>query len=188
MKKLVLALIITINLFAQDEKPQATQLELFLFKIGFNSLLNDYNNSKSDISNNSEKIKELDKKMDFIITKLNQLSTEDKLIIDKKAPTINTPKNIEKVPKIVNKNIEIITNTENDDFAFVGIKDNELFQVRRQNGINLYSKPNREKAVIVRTLEYKTIIKLDGCNKFDWCKIKDKEEYIPKYLVKRYVD
>lgn len=207
MKKyiFILAVCFMFNLNADDNnasntqnKPQATQLELFLFKIGFNSLLNDYNNSKEDISQNSQKIKELEKKMDYIIVKLNELSKENSLSIK---PKINENATVEeKVIELKKLSVKDTNNTitpvvaSNDtneslidyDYIFFGVKDNEKFQIRRQDGISIYSKPNRQTSQKIGTLEHLSIIELDGCNRYDWCKLKGKEGYIPKYLIKKY--
>lgn len=73
MLKLIIAFFIIVNFsLANGNVVKTSELELFLFKVGFDSLLKDVNITKEKTTLNHEEIKNINKKIDFIMTEMNK--------------------------------------------------------------------------------------------------------------------
>jgi hypothetical protein len=135
----------------QKEQPeeQATQLEMFLFKIGFTSLLNDFTNEKNKLQLNSNDIHKLKADIQYILRQMNK-----------------------------NKLSERRTLSAID----MGNED-ELFQ------INYFEAYIREepygKSKIIRQVPFGELLDISFCDQYGWCKIKNKEEYIPRFVLRK---
>jgi len=72
MHKILIVFILFLSLSqAVSAETKTSELELFLFKVGFESLLKDIESEKLKTGNNSDKIEKLNLKIDYIIEKLN---------------------------------------------------------------------------------------------------------------------
>ena len=91
MKNILISLFLLINIYAQDEVKnddsivKTSELELFLFKIGFQSLLNDVDITKDKVSLNEDELKKLNSKVKIIMDEVYKnkrvLKTESSSIV-----------------------------------------------------------------------------------------------------------
>ncbi len=58
-----------------------------------------------------------------------------------------------------------------------------ITKVAKRDGVNSYSKPYREDIYLAVHYDYSEIVTISYCNKYDWCKVQDKEEFLPKYAL-----
>ena len=180
MKHIIyILLLFTSLLSSQQDMPKATQLEMFLFKIGFTSLLNDFNIEKNTTKLNSQDIKKLKNNITYILNKLNTKQFEES---SKKTTLINDNSillnKIENLQQQINtlKNKRLNNNTNNRYKHIISIK---VFEANVRDEPKITSK-------IVRKLHLNDIIKIEFCDQHHWCKIKNKNQYIAKFLLKGF--
>ncbi len=192
--KYFLTLIFFLNLaFANENKVVKTsELELFLFKIGFESLLKDVDITKEKSQVNEESLKKLSKKIEYIMSEIkkdkiliknddfsnntqNNISNEEiktlKVQIQNLQEQINTLKN-QKNKRTLNTSKKQAVNTKfNFGFALVDV---EFLDVRKTPYIS---------SKTLRTLKRGTKVEIQFCDKYKWCKIKGEEAYLPQHLL-----
>jgi len=154
---LFIVFILSGNTIYADENnstKKATQLEMFLFKIGFTSMLHDIKNQKTNITSNTNDIKILQQKIDYIIQEL------DKLKSDQQANILNSYKQ------------QLIHNQDNS---------NVLYSIDTQS-INIRQYPSL-KSKIIGQITFNQKIKISFCNKYKWCKLADQNGYVAKFLL-----
>ncbi|MFK2824064.1 SH3 domain-containing protein [Arcobacter sp. YIC-80] len=187
MKFLFICIFFSSLLFSQEESlsdnrvVKTSELELFLFKVGFESLLKDVDSTKSKATNNQNDIKDLKDKVKII---MDEVYKDKRVLLDSNATSSNKEIQAlklqleilqEEVNKLKNKKI-VQRNKKENTFSSAVVNTN-ILQVR-------------EKAVVESDIIYNikkgTEVKLLECDNFDWCKIqiKNKEGFVPKYLLK----
>ena len=177
MKHIIYTLLLFTSLISsQKEMPKATQLEMFLFKIGFTSLLQDFNIEKNTTKLNSQDIKKLKNNIAYILNKLNTKQFEES----------------SKQPIIINDNSILLSKIENLQQQINSFKKTKLTNHTSQKvtyisvfEANVRSKP-KITSKIVRKLHLNDIVKIEFCNQHQWCKIKNKNQYIAKFLLKGF--
>ena len=152
-------------------------LEMFMFKIGITSLTYDLENEKKNIYNNSSEIEQLKKDMKYLL----EQNIKSKLVIkdDISFPIDNTQ----------NKDIEILKleNEKLKSYIQKLEKKKKITKSIKKIIAKIYAKKVSTKKIpfqngeIVRYLYLNDIIKIENCDKYGWCKLQDKEEYIPKF-------
>jgi hypothetical protein len=169
-------LLFTSLISSQKEIPKATQLEMFLFKIGFTSLLQDVNIEKNRTKLNSQDIKKLKSDITYILNKLNVKQFEE----------------LSKQPKIIYDNSILLKKIENLEQKINSLKKikltNKLSKLKLYINVpkaNIREKPGI-KSKIVRKVYLNDIINIEFCNKHGWCKIKNKNQYIAKFLLNSF--
>ena len=199
----ILLYIFLLSLFlnaAEQNSEKLTPLELFLFKIGYTALISDFENEKNITSANTKDIQKLKQSIDYLLNidngKLN--SKSNLLIIHDK----NNKNNDDKLKKEINvlkdeiKSLKVYIDSQ--------LKLNKKPQITKREPIDvqkLLSKPSKSNKMsingqninvrdkpflsgkIVANLKYGDIVVIEYCNEFGWCKIKDKNQYIAKYLL-----
>lgn len=195
MRRLFYMFILVLTLsFSNEDINKTSQLEVFLFKVGFQGLLNDVENIKMKSNMNTKDLENLTNKMEFIVTEItknktsliennndytsNQEVTDLKVMVKILEERIN---NLENSLKEVNKEKtkEIYVRPKKT----VIIKDN-ILQAKITTDISkVYSKPMLGSRVI-EALKKDRVITLKYCNKYGWCKMNDQSGYVKRYLLK----
>lgn len=189
------------SLFAQenDQTTKPSELELFLFKVGFESLLKDVSINSEKSKLNEKDIKALNQKVELILAELYKekrvLTSEDMEVtkvenIEKnteveelKQQVILLKKEIEKLKKVKEVKKEKI----NDAKPFDKKVKNNKYKTMIVSGklINVYNRayPNSK---VLSTLKKDTVVKIEYCDSFGWCKLANKKEYVKKFLIKKF--
>lgn len=195
--KIILGCILCIGLlFAQESENKnvvkTSELELFLFKIGFESLLKDVEITKDKSNLNEEELKKLNDKVELIMNEIYK----DKRVLksDNKAVVINQ--------QVDNREIESLKNEI--EFLKSEIKSLKTTSIKQETKISQNSLPIESKegnitqiivddanvrdnpslkGNIIEVLKKNQKIEIESCDKFDWCKIKGEEKYLSKILL-----
>lgn len=194
--KILLFFLLSLNIVLANEGNEdsnivkTSELELFLFKIGFQSLLKDVDITKNKVSLNEEELKKLNSKIEIIMDELYK--SKRVLKTDTSSVIVHENSNIEEINKL------------KEEISLLKLQMEELklkkdFEVKSQ----IISKKNKSKSIIAKvirenisvrniphssgkivgTYTLNDEVKIDYCNKFDWCKIKGEKKYIAKFLL-----
>ncbi len=202
--KILLGLLLCLNiLFSEDENKnivKTSELELFLFKVGFESLLKDVDLTKNKAEINEEELKKLSSKVELI---MNEIYKERRVINgeNNSSFTLNNSNNeeIENLKneiallktqmqelsknKIENKEeITVDIKKEQNDKILENQKEETQIKIVAVDNSNIRKEPNSQ-AEIVEVVKKDTKIQIEFCDKYDWCKLKDEEKYISKFLL-----
>ncbi|XOB63368.1 hypothetical protein ACMC56_06055 [Campylobacterota bacterium DY0563] len=184
------------SLFAQEneETTKPSELELFLFKVGFESLLKDVsiNSEKSKLNEND--IKSLNEKVELILAELykeKRVLTSEEMEVAKvenskdnseveelKQQVLLLKKEIEKLKEVKKEKIDkaktLDTKTSDKKYKTM-IVSGKI--------INVYNRayPNSK---ILSSLKKDTIVEIEYCDNFGWCKLANKKEYVKEFLIK----
>jgi hypothetical protein len=195
MKNLLYILVLStlINATEQNSK-QLNALEMFLFKIGYTALINDFDNEKNNTKLNTIDIMKLKKDIKYILENMDKdgpIKKSNLLVIkndenksDKLQKEINNLKNEIKSLKIyidtkINSNIKkkvILKQT-----TTYGDNSSKEMNINGSN-VNVRDMPFLY-GKVVGVLQYNDKVSIELCNKYGWCKIKGKNHYIAKYLL-----
>lgn len=202
--KILLGLLLCLNiLFSEDENKnivKTSELELFLFKVGFESLLKDVDLTKNKVEMNEEELKKLSSKVELI---MNEIYKERRVINgeNNSSFTLNNSNNeeIENLKneiallktqmqelsknKIENKEeITVDIKKEQNDKILENQKEETQIKIVAVDNSNIRKEPNTQ-AEIVEVVKKDTQLQIEFCDKYDWCKLKDEEKYISKFLL-----
>ena len=202
--KILFGLLLCLNiLFCEDENKnivKTSELELFLFKVGFESLLKDVDLTKNKAEINEEELKKLSSKVELI---MNEIYKERRVINgeNNSSFTLNNSNNeeIENLKneiallktqmqelsknKIENKEeITVDIKKEQNDKILETQKEETQIKIVAVDNSNIRKEPNTQ-AEIVEVVKKDTKIQIEFCDKYDWCKLKDEEKYISKFLL-----
>ncbi|MCP4971835.1 MAG: hypothetical protein GY932_14720 [Arcobacter sp.] len=209
MFRYIFIFIISCNILSSNENVSKTsELELFLFKVGFESLLKDVDINKDKTSLNEEEIKKINEKIELILSELYK----DKRILK------NFPKEISSSESINNNDLESLKNE-------VQLLKKELIELKNKKTVNLEQNKENEKieiaedinklikskeksnnitkmrvatdylyvyrlastkSKIIKEIKRDSIVFIEFCNKYNWCKISNKNEYVKRFLIKAY--
>jgi len=191
MFKIILILGLGFSLLMSKEKSSlSSELEMFLFKIGFESLLTDFQIQKEQTNHNTKDIESIAKKLDYVFEEItrnnldldnpNSESESYKQLMKSISRLENKIENLEKEKeKAANKIIYTKSRKkENKKYILSNSKVFVNFDV-----LETYIKESK-KSKVLRKLKRGTIINVEYCNIFSWCKIKAKKEYFSFVFVK----
>ena len=203
--KILLGLLLCLNiLFSEDENKnivKTSELELFLFKVGFESLLKDVDLTKNKAEMNEEELKKLSSKVELI---MNEIYKERRVINgeNNSSFTLNNSNN-EEIENLKNEiallktqmqelsknklieNKEEITvdiKKEQNDKILETQKEETQIKIVSVDNSNIRNEPSTQ-AEIVEVVKKDTQLQIEFCDKYDWCKLKDEEKYISKFLL-----
>lgn len=202
--KILLGLILCLNiLFSEDENKnivKTSELELFLFKVGFESLLKDVDLTKNKVEMNEEELKKLSSKVELI---MNEIYKERRVINGENHSsfTLNNSNN-EEIENLKNEiallktqmqelsknkieskeEITVDIKKEQNDKILENQKEETQIKIVAVDNSNIRKEPNSQ-AEIVEVVKKDTKIQIEFCDKYDWCKLKDEEKYISKFLL-----
>lgn len=185
IKKLCIFFILNISiLFANENVVKTSELELFLFKVGFESLLKDVDMTKDKALINEDDIKELNSKIDLI---MDEVYKNNRVL---RSDTLNNP-------RIKDENLEEEILNLKSEISYLKKQMSQI--LKKENKIQI----NKEKALsakviskelnvreeasnsskVLNTLERDTIISIQFCNDFGWCKLKSQEGFVARFLI-----
>lgn len=195
-------------IFAQEtNSSKPTELEVFLFKVGFESLLKDVKVNSEKTKLNEKDVKELKEKVEVI---LNELYKNKNLLSQKTKSEEAEPKQNEEIALLkeeivlLKKEIALLkgpqaakTEVSKKEPNKTEVKNEEKTEVEKEvipanstkmtiasNKINVYEKPTPDSKVI-GNMEKNDVVYIESCNDFGWCKVANKEAYIKKFLIKK---
>ncbi len=172
-------------LFSQENKTVKTsELELFLFKVGFESLLKDVKINKDKSSLNETELVKLNEKIELIMneiykdkrvlnTDINTIENSELMSLKEEVKKLREEINLLKTQKrsnivAIKKTKKIVSSSKN-----ATVKNKEVFL--------------RDKALptaqIVGKVYKGDILEIETCDRFGWCKIKDKDVFISKFTL-----
>ena len=136
------------------------------------------------IQNNNKQIKLLKNKIKLLNSKimlLNKQYTKNFLMLNNRIIELEN-----KIKKLKSKNDNNLTKVavKNTPIKIAHKKSNNIKYVATKKGIIVFSKPYYNFDYFVKKYPYKTKLKIEYCNKYGWCKIYDKEEFVAGYLLK----
>jgi len=171
----------------------STELELFLFKIGFTSMLNDLKEIKTKSNINTKDLENLTSKMEYFFSEIDQkkiISAENNNIIvddkryrdleviivalQKKVELLEAKLNVQS-QKVVKVNKFKITNENSNLLKNTAIQSKQEF-------LNIYEKPF-ENSNLINKLGKFPYVKLGYCDKYGWCKLKEEPGYVKKHIL-----
>lgn len=180
-------------LFAQESENKnvvkTSELELFLFKIGFESLLKDVEITKDKSNINEEELKKLNNKVELIMDEIYKnkrvLKSDDSSVVINQQVDNSEIESLKKEIDFLKKEIK---NLKKEDTKIVKseleeINPNEIaIAYVNVEMINVRDFPGMKGNIIDKFPRNKKV-ELEGCNKYGWCKIKDEEKYLSKFLL-----
>ena len=202
--KILFGLLLCLNiLFCEDENKnivKTSELELFLFKVGFESLLKDVDLTKNKVEMNEEELKKLSSKVELI---MNEIYKERRVINgeNNSSFTLNNSNN-EEIENLKNEiallktqmqelsknkieskeEITVDIKKEQNDKILENQKEETQIKIVAVDNSNIRKEPNTQ-AEIVEVVKKDTQLQIEFCDKYDWCKLKDEEKYISKFLL-----
>ena len=202
--KILLGLLLCLNiLFSEDENKnivKTSELELFLFKVGFESLLKDVDLTKNKVEMNEEELKKLSSKVELIMNEiykerrvingenhssftLNNSNNEEIENLKNEIALLKTQMQELSKNKIENKEeISVDIKKEQNDKILENQKEETQIKIVAVDNSNIRKEPNTQ-AEIVEVVKKDTQLQIEFCDKYDWCKLKDEEKYISKFLL-----
>ena len=202
--KILFGLLLCLNiLFSEDENKnivKTSELELFLFKVGFESLLKDVDLTKNKVEMNEEELKKLSSKVELIMNEiykerrvingenhssftLNNSNNEEIENLKNEIALLKTQMQELSKNKIENKEkISVDIKKEQNDKILVTQKEETKIKIVSVDNSNIRNEPSTQ-AEIVEVVKKDTQLQIEFCDKYDWCKLKDEEKYISKFLL-----
>ncbi len=196
MRNIIYIILVVCNLTGDSQvpmdtsTPKATQLEMFLFKIGFTALVNDFENEKNITNLNSNDIKELKANVKYILSQMNKnkLLENNSLVVDtKNSDNSELLKEIE----ILRNDLALLKSNINKKNIPQVIKkqiitiDKGTQLTSKRDGVNIRIAPLPNSRVI-KQLSLGQSVEIEFCNKFGWCKVKNINGYVAKFLIKGF--
>jgi hypothetical protein len=196
--------ILKVFIFANDDLNQ-TSLDMFLFKIGFTSLASEVENQKKILNKNTLAIEKLQKQINL----LSDTNSKNKLsptISINNTNSENTINNLNKEIILLKNRLKNVLNNNKikhitDKNQIISLKDEKKevlitkesakkksnfikklpYKYAKVNHkkLSVYEHPYRNSRVIDK-LNLNTLIKIEYCNKFLWCKIYKEDAYVAK--------
>lgn len=171
--KIIVLIFCSIYLFAYNDIDNKTAFEMLMFKSGVTSLTKDFEIEKDNIQKNSNDIEVLQKEVEYLLKENMKLKLGSQDI------------NLQEENKLLKQELEklkvMIENQTLPKRKKVHSSNQKQIMVRigHNNGTSYReAHPNSNH---VYTYERNSVIKIEYCDKFGWCKIQNKDEYLPKY-------
>lgn len=195
MKKILISILFSLSVFAQDDEPQSgvDALKLLFLKMGIESVVTEFDIEKNLTRKNVQEIKELNQRIKEIAAKLDSILVrlqDNPKVQEKKESPIN-----------INRSQELSNKLEIDELKNEILSIKEMFISQKsqpvQKPILLVNEGNMIVATKVAPImdrpnpSAKEIgqyqkgdnIAVEWCNQYKWCKITGEERYIAEYLL-----
>lgn len=183
--KILFILILFLNILVSKEENtnivKTSELELFLFKVGFESLLKDVDISKNKSSLNQYEILKLNNKIEIIMDELYKnkriLKTDNSSMISQSKSNNNEEL------KILKEEIKILKKQMKELKVEKKVKitsNNKLVKIK----VKLASVRNKPFSTgkILYQLKKGSQIYIESCDKYEWCKLENENKYIARYM------
>lgn len=192
MKKILLSIFISTTLFSQelDENERVvktSELELLLFKVGFQSLLTDVDITKDKSIENEQSIENLKDKvkilMDEVYKDKRLLVEKDSDLVIKDSTKTKEINELRREIELLKNEIRSLKNTSKLKETII-IEDIDKKAIVNTDNSNVRENPNYNSKIIY-SLNKGVLVELKKCNKYDWCEIKvnNKSGFIAKFLL-----
>ncbi len=206
--RVILLFCLIFNLTFANSFPVEGFEALFL-KIASESFFSEFERDKNMTVSNKDKLKEVDEKLKILYKTTRELKEDIKEVRELKAKLTSFLSEVSMSPlgtiekkqnEQIKSNIEVeelkmeilMLKNQLENFSTTPKKDVnnsnytiESSEVKKLTAnsktINVRAKPSR-KSKIMRVLKRGEIIQIESCNKYGWCKIQGKDEFIEKYL------
>ena len=179
--KIYFIIFVSLPLLAQDTNQTKTAFEMFLFKIGINSIANNLESQQKDIISNKKEIEKLKNDIKYLLAQ----NIKSKLTIKDDIPVVKED-NSDKLKQLQEENQKL-----KEYINQLKIKPKQKIIVKKEEPKYKIAKVVDDKASLkklpfpnskVSKYVYKNeILKISFCNRYGWCKIFNKGEYIPKF-------
>lgn len=181
--RILYILLLFVYLNASEELSSKTLLESLVFKAGITALINDFEREKNITKQHSIDIEELKQNVKFLM----EQSLNNKLATDNRVDNVSingaTQVQIDSLQEENKKLKALITQLQKaiprkkvENFLSTNVK-----VVVKES--TLRAKPDAN-ANIIANVFYGDMLKIERCNKYGWCKIVNKDAYIPKYKIR----
>ena len=199
MKIIFTILLIKSIIFASSDL-NTSSLDMFLFKIGFTSLTSEFEELKTITNKNTNAILKLESRLNNINDTSSKNKISNSIIIhddnnnDKKTIS-NLQKKValleKKLTEVLNKNSIIKRNTTTTKKEIKSKHNNSniiknlpyKYATISFNNVKVHYYP-KSKSMVTKLLKKSTLIKIQYCNKYHWCKVYKKHEYIAQIRLK----
>jgi|GEM_PF-2069546 len=186
--------------FSNENVVKTSELELFLFKIGFNALLEDVEVTKDKSTLNEEELKKVNEKIELIMNELyknnrvllNDLEKPSQKIDNKELENLKQEiaflkQEIIKLKEEKETKHEIIEDSTKETIEEVVKEEstkNEIKKMRvASDSINLYERSTSDSNVL-KQLKRDMLLDIKWCNSFGWCKLNETNGYVRRFLIK----
>jgi hypothetical protein len=182
MKRIFIIIFILNNLYSNNDL-NTTSLDMFLFKIGFTSLIGEVKTNKNISDENRVLLKKLEKQIQTMrdINSKSVLSNSLSLNKDKTVDTKNTDVKLltdkiryleKRLDEILIKKVIPYNHDKNIKSAIVAIS--KAFTYTNQDF----------KSQIAFEVQRNDILKIEYCTKYSWCKVYKRDAFIAQYKIK----
>lgn len=179
MKWIVLILFLFTHLVAYEQPVEEQKaLEALFIKMGITSLTKDFEIEKENILQNTNDIEELKKQVQYLLqenmklkleVKDTTMSDENKLLKQK----------LEKLQETIEAKDTLINNTKNQSNT---TNDYKTAIITSENGLIVQTPyPSSEQ---IGMFDQNTMIKIESCDKYGWCKLFENDGYIAIYRIR----
>lgn len=200
--KLLMCFLISINILIanQTNVVKTSELELFLFKVGFESLLTDVDITKNKSNLNESELKKLNSKIEII---MNELYKDERVLT-------NDSKNVE-IKHTINDDVKKEILTLQNEVTLLKSQINKLLLNKNAEAKKeIIPEINNTKTILLNEEQYKikgetvnirhrafpsaqivdvltkgTLVSIEYCNKFGWCKFKNEKKFVSKFLLEK---
>ncbi|GGD43302.1 hypothetical protein GCM10012288_17000 [Malaciobacter pacificus] len=187
--KFIVSFIFSITLlFSQENNVVKTsELELFLFKIGFESLLKDVEVTKDKSTLNEIELSKLNEKVELI---MNEIYKDKRVLnnsLKESATNTNNSLEIEFLKQEIDNLKKEISGLKTQKKQIVQVKEVNVAAVEKvvvnNPEVFLRSKAHPQSEIVGKVYKNDEL-NIEFCDRFGWCKIKDKEAFIAKFTLK----
>jgi len=212
LKKIIILIFILKSIVFSSDDLNQTSLDMFLFKIGFTSLASEVKEQRKILDTNTLAIQKLQKQLALLSdtnskNKLssslslnnsnnkNTIDTLNKKIIllqsrlthvlnDKMINKLSKPQPIIKEKKVIKQKIKKPKKIKKQITKSKFIKKLPYKYAKvNYNNLKVHNGPSSS-AKITKLLDKNTLIKIEYCNKYLWCKIYNENSYVAKIRLK----
>jgi vacuolar-type H+-ATPase subunit I/STV1 len=182
IRNIIWLLFLSISLMGENVDTK-TAFETLIIKTGIESMMQDIQREKNITRANTQDIEELKKNVKYLM----EQALKQKIIEEEKPSlSIQDDEEMEQLKKENQALKEYIKQIQHN---------NKLTPPKIQSAINqMVAKVIHEKAslkqtpfqnaLVVRYVHYGDLLEIGECDKYGWCKVKGKDEFIPKYKLK----
>lgn len=191
MFKYLFIFILSFNIsFANENVVKTTELELFLFKVGFESLLKDVSLTKDKSSLNTNEIEKINEKIELI---MSELYKDKRVLLNDSNENQSFSINQGELDTLKNE-IAFLKNEINklkekkEEVKISPIKEKKVEKKTNEMRVvssiaNIYDKASSS-GNIIKVLKRNSLIAIEFCDKFGWCKTFNEKLYIKRHLLK----
>ena len=207
MFRYILIFLFCFNIMFSEENNESSELELFLFKIGFEDFLKDVDVNKEKSSLNEKEINKINEKIQLI---MNELYENKKILLDdstEASPIKKIEIDIQKEMQTIRSEITLLKEEMNklkEEKVSTTVKvdrietnkdtiEKLIVKKERKPGkkmrvasetVGIYKGPHT-RFDIIGSFERETIIEVDRC-RHGWCRLNGEKLYVREFLIRPY--